>query len=165
MVYNRTRDLELLKGEQSFENLGKVFYREEFENFLKLWKYDAAICKYFYWKNRFQLASLIKQFINGRISGYELKYNCFLLKKKLSKLTNQLRLDLDSEKFEDFNPDFLGLIGFANFISLLDDEFDDFRDDYDKKKFYQSVKNIFLELQKVFNETGEIDLDLNKSEN
>jgi hypothetical protein len=151
--YNRTHHLELLKRKKDCENCGKIFHREEYENFVQFIGYNGAICDYFHWKNRFKLASLLEEFINGTISGETLRSNLILFKRKVNILTDKLTLELDSEKFENFNPDFYRLIDFSEFISFLDDEFDDFSHSYEDKDFYLAIKKIFLELQKVLDET------------
>jgi hypothetical protein len=47
----------------------------------------------------------MKEFMNGTITGREFRDNFFLLMKNLNAIT--YKFILDSEKFQDFNPDFL----------------------------------------------------------
>lgn len=94
--YNRTRHLKLLKRQKSFEDRGKNFHNEEFENFFELSGYNGAICNYIQWKNRFQLASLLEEFLDGTISGKAFRNNLFLFHRNLMTLTDKFILDLDS---------------------------------------------------------------------
>jgi hypothetical protein len=149
---NRTRHLELLKRSESFENLGKVFHREEFEKFSELCKSNGAISEYIQWKNRFQLASLMEEFLNRKITVEEFIDNFFLVLKKINKTTSQLILDLDSEKFEDFNPDFLRFIGFGNLTTFIILECEEV-EDYESKEFYHAIKKLFLQFQGVLEKT------------
>ncbi len=56
--------------------------------------------------------------------------------KNLKNLTDQLILDLDSEKLEDFNPDFLRFGGFGNLRTLIMLECENLDDSDDEEKFY-----------------------------
>jgi hypothetical protein len=89
------------------------------ENFSELLSYNPVICEYIHWKNQFQLALLMEEFLNRKITVEEFIDNFSLLMKNLKNLTDQLILDLDSEKLEDFNPDFLRFRGFGNLSTLI----------------------------------------------
>jgi hypothetical protein len=55
--------------QRSKENLGKVFDKEEWQNSVELFQYNAAIRDYISWENRFEFVSLIEDFRNEKISG------------------------------------------------------------------------------------------------
>lgn len=95
----------------------------------------------------------MEEFINGTITEKEFRHNFFLLMKNCDDLTNKLILELDSEKFQDFNPDLSRFIGFGNLSTFVKLEFENFEQDYENKEFYESIKKFFLDLQKVLEKT------------
>lgn len=151
MNYNQNRHLELLKRSQDFEKLGKIFSKEDFKNYLEFLKYQGAIDEYIFWKNRSKFGSLLKTFLNRIIEGLKFDNDLSILVKEIENIFNEIISELDSEKFQDFNPD-VRLIGFGNLISFLKSECDNFYPDYDDEDFYQSMKDCFLKLQEVLDE-------------
>lgn len=89
--------------------------------------------------------------MNKTITGDEFSDEFWLLSKQLEDRNNELRSELRSEQLKSFQPD-VELDGFANFMSFIRAEYDNFENDYDSKEFYDSMKNCLLQLQIGLNE-------------
>ena len=151
MTYNRNRHVELLKRSQDFKNQGKSFYQQSINEYLEFCKYQGAIQSYIDWESRHQFAFLMKKFVTGIIDGEEFSDSFHALSQKLIDKFDAFILELNSEKLKDFNPD-VRSTEFGSFISFLRAECDNFSEDYQNEEFYNSIKDCFLELQKVLNE-------------
>lgn len=76
--------------------------------------------------------------------------------------SDKLESELNLGKLQDFNPDFLRLIGFGQLNTLLRLECEKFEKNYQTKNFYLSIKKFFLQLQEVLyldKRVAEEDLD------
>ena len=93
----------------------------------------------------------MKKFVTGIIDGQEFSDSFRALRQKLIDKCDEFIVELDSEKLKDFNPD-VRSTGFGSFISFLRAECDNFSEDYQNEKFYNSIKDCFLKLQKVLDE-------------
>lgn len=146
MKYNRTKHLELLKRFQDFKTKEKSFDREKEEKYLELTHYRAAVEDHIFWKNRDQLALLMKSFLNGTMDGEDFSNGVSELHRKLLYSFHEFESELGLKKFKDFQPDERS-IGFYDFIKFLRAECDQFEDNYEDEVFYYSIRNYFLKLQ------------------
>ena len=153
MTYNHKRYIELLKRSENLKNLGKSFYQESKDEYLELVKYEATIETCVFWKSKTQFLLIMEKFVNKTISGEEFNDSFLELRQRLLYECDGLRKALNSENLIDFQLDLDPRAdGFANSISFLRGECDDFDEDYQNEEFYDSIKDCFLELQKVLNE-------------
>ena len=156
MTYNQKRYIELLKRSEYLKNLGKSFYQESKDEYLELLKYEAAVELYVYWKSRTLFLLLMEKFVNKIISGEEFSDSFLGLRQRLLYECDGFLKELGSEKLKDFQLDLdPRSYGFGSFISFLRAECDNFSEDYQNEEFYDSIKDCFLELQKI-NKKSEI---------
>mmetsp|Transcript_26791 Transcript_26791/g.56115 ORF Transcript_26791/g.56115 Transcript_26791/m.56115 type:complete len:153 (+) Transcript_26791:4379-4837(+) len=151
MTYNQKRYIELLKRSEDLNNLGKSFYQESKDEYLKLSKYEGAIQSYIYWKSRTLFVLLMEKFVNKIISGEEFNNSFLELRQRLIYECDGFLKELGSEKLKDFQLDPRSY-GFGSLISFLRAECDNFSEDYQNEEFYDSIKDCFLKLQKALNE-------------
>jgi hypothetical protein len=93
----------------------------------------------------------MKNFVTGIIDGQEFSDSFRALRQKLIDKCDEFIVKLDSEKLKDFNPDVRSM-RFGSFISFLRAECNNFSEDYQNEKFYNSIKDCFLKLRKVLDE-------------
>jgi hypothetical protein len=124
-------------------------YFENEKDYLELCDYQAALEDNAFWKNRRQFALLMDNFIHGIIDGQEFSDSFCGLHRKTFEAHNAFKIDF--ERLKGFHPDPRSK-RFGTLISFLSAECDNFEEDYDNKKFYDSIKDCFLKLQKVLNE-------------
>ena len=97
----------------------------------------------------------MEAFLNEKIGGESFCDQVYGLRRKLMNTCEKVELELisNSEKIKDFQPDRRSkkLIGF---LTYLYSEYEYFADaeDSEKKEFYDSIKNGFLNFQKALNE-------------
>ena len=90
-------------------------------------------------------------FLNRKIYGEEFCNGVFGLRRKLIDSCKKFNLELGSEKLKDFQPEVRSK-KFIGFLISLYSECEYFNEDYERDKFYISIKNGFLKFQKALNE-------------
>jgi len=151
MTYNQTRHIELLNRSQDFKTQGKSFYQESKDEYLEFSKYDAIVAKHIFWQERYNVALSMEDFLNRKIDGEELCDRVCGLRRELRNACEKFQLDLGSGKIKDFQPDERSK-KLSGFLTGFFCEYDHFMEDYETEEFYTSIKNGFLNLQKVLNE-------------
>ena len=69
MTFDKNKYFELLELEKKFNNQGKSFFEEDYDNYGKLIEYKVNLSTHIYWQNRKKYVSIIKSFINDVISA------------------------------------------------------------------------------------------------
>jgi hypothetical protein len=154
MIYNRVRHLELAKRYQEFGNLGKSFFLEDRENAREFSNYRFDILDHLLWENRDRFVSILEDFIKKRIDGKFFFTNFSLLSQKIDKEYHEFLSEIESgsEKFQDFHPD-LRSRGFSSLITSLSVKVDFFFEDYENPDFSEFLKEDFLKLQHILEES------------
>ena len=93
----------------------------------------------------------MEDFLNRKIDGQELCGRVYGLRRKLMNEVEKFKLDLISGKIKDFQPDERSN-KLGGFLTGFFCECDHFMEDYQNKEFYTSIKNGFLNLQKILTE-------------
>jgi hypothetical protein len=150
MISNQKRHIELLKGSQDFKNQGKNLFRENPEEYFELSEYNIAVERHIFWRDRYQVALSMEDFLNKKIDGEGLCGRFYGLRRKLINTCEKFKLKLSSGKVKDFQP--YGRAKRLNgFLTALFCECDHFTEDYENDEFYTFIKNGFLNLQKALN--------------
>lgn len=68
MTYNQKRHIQLLKRSQDLKNQGKNLFIENREEDFELSKYNIAVAEQIFWQDRYQVALLMEDFLNCRLS-------------------------------------------------------------------------------------------------
>jgi hypothetical protein len=102
-IYNRKRHLELLERENDYKKLGKSFFKEEYENWVELSRYNQTIYDYISWENHFEFTSFVEDFLNKTISGKEFLDKFNLFRAKIRELYDEMIQELHLKNFEDVN--------------------------------------------------------------
>ena len=153
MIYNQKRHIQLLKLSQDLDNQGKNFFEENRKEYLELSNYNIAVEGHILWQDRYQMSFSIEDFLNRKIDGEELCDRVYGLRRNLINKIEKFNLELTSglEKIKAFQPDERSK-KFSGFLTYFYCECDNFEEDYENEEFYNSIKNGFLNLQKVLNE-------------
>jgi hypothetical protein len=69
--YNLKRHIELLKQEKKILNEKKSFLKENPKEALELIKYDAKVSQHIVWEDRFEIASVMQNFLSKKIDAHE----------------------------------------------------------------------------------------------
>jgi hypothetical protein len=69
MNYDQKRHIELLKLKENFRSQNKSFLKEGQQEWSELIKYVANVERHIFWKERFEVASLIQAFLNKEMDG------------------------------------------------------------------------------------------------
>lgn len=155
MKYNQKRHRELLKRSEDLQNQRKNLFIENQEEYSELLEHQIAVERHFVWQDRDQVALLMKNFLNKKIDAELFCDQVYGLRYKLINASKKFDLELisSSEKIKDFQPDERSnkLSGFLTALYFECEYFVD-AEDYEHEKFYDSIKNGFLNFQKAFNE-------------
>ena len=151
MNYNQKRHIELLKRAENFKSQKKSFFKENPEEYLELTKYSTAVEQHIFWEDRFEVASLIQDFLNKKMNGEEFHDSVFGLRRKLIAKCDKFLSKLVSEKVKDFYPNKKSnkLKGFLTFLYF---ECEHFEENFENEEFYTSIRNGFLKFQEILNE-------------
>jgi hypothetical protein len=71
--YNLKRHIELLKQEKKILNEKKSFLKENPKEALELIKYGAKVSQHIVWEDRFEIASVMEDFLSKKINAHKLK--------------------------------------------------------------------------------------------
>jgi hypothetical protein len=154
MTYNQKRHIELLKRSQDLKNQKKNLFIENQEEDFELSEYNIAVEEHIFWQDRDQVALLMEDFLNKKIDGELFCDQVYGLRRKLINTCEKFKLELisSSEKIKDFQPDGRSkkLSGFLTDLYCECEYFAE-AEDYQNEKFYDSIKNGFLNFQKALN--------------
>ena len=153
MIYNQQRHIQLLKRSQDFKDQGKSFYKESPEESLELSSYNAAVEENIFWQQPYKVAELMQDFLNKKIDGQKFCGRVFGLRRNLMIASDKFLIQLSAGEVKDFQPDPRSK-KLSGFLTYLYSEYEYFADaeDSEKKEFYDSIKNGFLNFQKALNE-------------
>jgi len=142
-----------LRLAQDFKNQEKDFSTENWKENLELNRYNAGVENHIFWGNRYQVASLMENFLNKKIDGEEFCDAVQGLRHKLINTCDKFLLELisSSEKIKNFQPDERSE-KLRRFLTGLFCECEHFDEDYETEEFYISIENGFLNFQKALNE-------------
>jgi hypothetical protein len=149
--YNFKRHIELLNHQKKVLSQHRSFFEENQEEFLELSKYNGVIDQHIFWENRFEVASIIKTFLNKKIDAHEFHDSVFGLRRNHIEKCNRFLSQLLSEEIKEFVPN-KESYKLKRFLSSLYFECEHFEMDWDEKKFYNSIRNGFVKMQDVLEE-------------
>jgi hypothetical protein len=141
--YNLKRHIELLKQEKKTLNEKKSFLKENPKEALELTKYGAKVSQHIVWEDRFEIASVMEDFLSKKINAHEFHDNVFGLRRKHSEKCKRFLSKLVSEEIKDFclNKNAPKLKGF---LSALYFECEHFETNFDEAKLYTFIeKSLF----------------------
>lgn len=149
--YNLKRHIELLKQKKKVLNEKKSFLKENLKEALELSEYSANVSQHIVWEDRFEIASVMEDFLSKKIDAHEFHDSVFGLRRKHLEKCNRFLSKLVSEEIKDFcpNKDAHKLKGF---LSGLYFECEHFETNFDEAELYTSIENGFLNFQKALNE-------------
>ena len=125
--------------------------KENPKKVLELSEYSANISQHIVWENRFEIASVMEDFLSKKIDAHEFHDSVFGLRRKHLEKWTRFLSKLVSEEIKAFCPkkDAHKLKGF---LSSLYFECEHFETNFDEAEFYTSIENGFLNFQKALNE-------------
>nr|YP_010448046.1 hypothetical protein NRL27_pgp011 [Nitzschia dubiiformis]UTQ75527.1 hypothetical protein [Nitzschia dubiiformis] len=151
----KKKNIELLKRSQDLKNQKKNLFIKNQEEDFELSEYNIAVEEHIFWQDRDQVALLMEDFLNKKIDSELFSDQVYGLHRKLINTCEKFKLELtsSSEKIKDFQPDGRSkkLSGFLTDLYCECEYFTE-AEDYQNKKFYDSIKNGFLNFQKYLNE-------------
>ena len=149
--YNLKRHIELLKQEKKILNEKKSFLKENPKEALELIKYGAKVSQHIVWEDRFEIASVMEDFLSKKINAHEFHDNVFGLRRKHSEKCKRFLSKLVSEEIKDFCPN-KNAHKLKGFLSALYFECEHFETNFDEAELYTSIENGFFKFQIILNE-------------
>jgi hypothetical protein len=149
--YNLKRHIELLKQEKKIRNEKKSFLKENPKEALELITYDAEVSRHIVWEDRFQIASVMEDFLSKKIDAHEFDDSVFGLRRKHSEKCERFLSKLVSEEIKDFCPN-KNAHKLKGLLSTLYFECEHFETNFDETELYTSIENVFFEVQIILNE-------------
>nr|YP_010282934.1 hypothetical protein MKT70_pgp101 [Nitzschia ovalis]YP_010282999.1 hypothetical protein MKT70_pgp036 [Nitzschia ovalis]ULD15698.1 hypothetical protein [Nitzschia ovalis]ULD15763.1 hypothetical protein [Nitzschia ovalis] len=149
--YNLKRHIELLKQEKKIRNKNKDFFKENPKEALELSSYDAEVDNHIVWENRFEIASVMENFLSKKIDAHEFHDSVFGLRRKHLERCDRFLLKLALEEIKDFYPN-KNSHKLQGFLSVLYFECEYFETNFDEAELYTSIEDKFSKFQKVLNE-------------
>ena len=104
MNYNLKRQVELLKWKKKVLSQNKSFFKENRAEALELSKHSAAVSPHIFWENSFEVASVIRVFLNKEIDGPKFHDSIFGLRRKHLVKCDTFLSKLVSEELKYFYP-------------------------------------------------------------
>jgi len=149
--YNLKRHIELLKQQKKVRNEKKSFLKENPKEDSELNKYSANVSQHIDWEDRFEIASVMEDFLSKKIDAHEFHDRVFGLRHMHLEKCKRFLSKLVSDEIKDFcpNKDAHKLKGF---LSALYFECEHFETNFDEAELYTSIENLFLNFQKALNE-------------
>jgi len=149
--YDLNRHIQLLKQKKKIQKENKCFWKENPKENLELLEYGAIVEDHFVWEDRFEIASVMEDFLSKNTDAHEFHDNVFGLRRKHQEKCKRFLSKLVSEEIKDFcqNKNAHKLTGF---LSALYFECEHFETNFDEAELYTSIENGFLKFQKILNE-------------
>lgn len=107
MNYNLKRHIELLNQEKKVRNEKKSFWKENPKEALELTKYNVQVDNHIVWEDRFEIGSVMTDFLSKNIDAHEFHDNVFGLRYKHLEKTNRFLSKLVLEEIFRRNKRFL----------------------------------------------------------
>ncbi len=149
--YNLKRHIELLKQKKKVLNEKKSFLKENLKEALELSEYSANVSQHIVWEDRFEIASVMEDFLSKKIDAHEFHDSVFGLRRKHLEKCNRFLSKLVSEEIKDFCPN-KEAHKLKGFLSGLYFDCEHFETNFDEAELYTSIENGFLNFQKALNE-------------
>lgn len=144
--YNLKRHIELLKQEKKTQDEERSFFKENPKEALELINYGAQVSQHIEWEDRFEIASVMQDFLSKNIDADEFHDSVFGLRRKHLEKCERFRSKLVSEEIKDFCPNKKAnkLEGFLSFLYF---ECEHFEDNFDEAELYTSIKEAYNEYE------------------
>lgn len=127
-------------------NIEKEFFlKENPKEALELIKYDAKVSQHIVWEDRFEIASVMEDFLSKKINAHEFHDSVFGLRRKHSEKCERFLSKLISEEIKDFCPN-KNAHKLKGFLSALYFECEHFETNFDKAELYTSIENGLFEI-------------------
>jgi len=149
--YNLKRHIELLKKQKKILNEKKSFLKEHRKEALELLQYSAKVDNHIDWTDRFEIASVMENFLSKKIDAHEFHDSVFGLRNKHLKKFDRFISKLVSEEIKDFYPN-KNAYKLKGFLSALYGDCEYFEMNFDEAQLYTDVEKKFFQLQLVLNE-------------
>ena len=149
--YNLKRHIELLKQKKKILNEKKSFLKENRKEALELIKYGAEVENHIVWEDRFEIASVMEDFLSKKINAHEFHDSVFGLRRKHLEKYNRFISKLVSEEIKDFYPN-KNAHKLRVLLSALYFECEHFETNFDEVELYTSIENVFFKFQLILNE-------------
>ena len=149
--YNLERHIELLKQKKKILNEGKCFLKENRKATLELMEYNATVEQHIDWEDRFEIASVMENFLSKKINAHEFHDSVFGLRRKHLEKCKRFLSKLVSEEIKDFCPN-KNAPKLKGFLSALYFECEHFETNFNEAELYTSIENGFLKFQIILNE-------------
>ena len=103
------------------------------------------------WEDRFEIASVMEDFLSKKINAHEFHDSVFGLHRKHLEKCKRFLSKLVSEEIKDFCPN-KNSHKLKGFLSALYFECEHFETNFDEAELYTSIENGFFEFQIILNE-------------
>ena len=149
MIFDKNEYFELLELKKRYSNQRKSFFKEDFDNYRKLIKYQANLSTQIYWRDRKKYVSIIKSFINDVISADDFTNEFLALWTKNRDALDTIEINFDP------NPK---LIGFCNIVDEIFHYCEMFEPESEQNEEYNtiwlknSLKKTLVKIQKYLGE-------------
>lgn len=151
LKYNLERHIELLKKEKNIRNEKKSFLKENRKEAFELLDYNIHVEEHIEWEERFEIASVIENFLDKQINAHEFHDCVFGLRRKHIQKCERFLLKLVSEEIKNFYPN-KNALKVKGFLSALYFECEHFETNFNEEELYNSIKSGFFKFQKILNE-------------
>lgn len=138
--YNLRSHLRLLKQEEKTRNEA-----------LELSEYNTQVNQHIEWEERFEIASVMQDFLSKKIDAHEFHDSVFGLRRKSLEKYKKFLSKLVSEEIKDFCPN-KNADKLDGFLSFLYFECEHFETNFDEAELYTSIENGFFNFQIILNE-------------
>ena len=148
MDYETKRYFYLLEQEKILKKQGVSFYQVNQEDSMELLNYKVRLENQKYWENRQKYLSIISEFLNGITTAEDFSDEFLdLWKKDRDRDGSNINFEPDT-----ISEEFSSLIGkIFSCCEIFEPESKE-EDEYDEKWLKNSIKEIFYEIQKYFDE-------------
>ena len=150
ITYNLKRHIELLKQKKKIRNEKKSFLKENPKEALELLEYGAKVSDHIVWEDRFEIASVMENFLSKKINAHEFHDSVFGLRGKHLDKCKRFLSKLVSEEIKDFCPN-KNAYKLEGFLSAWYFECEHFETNFDEAELYTSIENGFFKFQTILN--------------
>ena len=137
--YNLKRHIALLKKEKKTLDEKKSFLKENRKEAFELMHYGIKVEEHIVWEDRFEIASVMEDFLNKKIDAYEFHDSVFGLRRKHLEKYEKFVSKLISEEIKDFCPN-KNAYKLKGFLSALYFECEHFETNFDGAELYTSIE-------------------------
>ena len=144
--YNLKRHIELLKQRKKILNEKKSFWKENPKESSELLNYGAQVDEHIQWEERFEIASVMENFLSKKINAHEFHDSVLGLRRKHLEKCKRFESKLVSGEIKDFCPN-KNAHKLKGFLSALYFECEHFETNFDEAELYTSIENGFFKFQ------------------